>query len=383
MRYLYRPAAFVRIGGVLAFPAIRARGIHPGRPGIQTGRSLLAEPLVIRFPSDSVSRLRSFYEGRSVCVTGGAGFIGGHLVDTLHTLGATVSVIDDLSSSTLDHLGELLAMEPERIRFIQGSILDDDAVRDAVRGSAVVFHLAAIGSVPRSIEDPERTWQVNATGTLRVLQNARAHGVERVVFAASSSAYGDSQALPKIETQIPAPRSPYAASKLAGEHLISAWSHSYGLSGVSLRYFNVFGPRQAADSAYAAVVPAFIKRIASGEPLTMHGDGSQSRDFTYVGNAVLATLLAGSARLRTSGEVMNVGTGRRTTVRELATMIGERCGRPSFPISETPPRPGDVQHSLASLDRAKELIGYTPVVSLEEGLTETVAWYTGAASRRA
>lgn len=331
---------------------------------------------MIRFPADTVTRLRSFYEGRAVCVTGGAGFIGGHLVDALHSLGATITVIDDLSSSTLDHLGELLAMEPERVRFVQGSILDDDAIRDAIRGSAVVFHLAAIGSVPRSIEQPERSWQVNATGTLRVLQAARQNGSERVVFAASSSAYGDSPTLPKVESQVPAPRSPYAASKLAGEHLIAAWSHSYGLSGVSLRYFNVFGPRQPVDSAYAAVIPAFVRRIIAGEPPMLQGDGSQSRDFTYVGNAVLATLLAGSARLRTSGEVVNVGTGRRVTVRELALMIADRCGKPDLGVIEVPPRPGDVQHSLASLERARELIGYTPMTTLEEGLTDTVAWYT-------
>lgn len=330
---------------------------------------------MIRFPIDLVSRLRSFYEGRRVCVTGGAGFIGGHLVDALHSLGASISVIDDLSNSTLDHLGELLAMEPERVSFVQGSILDDAALRDAVRGSAVVFHLAAMGSVPRSIEQPERNWLVNATGTLRVLESCRQHGVERVVFAASSSAYGDSPALPKIETQIPAPRSPYAASKLAGEHLVASWSHAYGLSGVSLRYFNVFGPRQPADSAYAAVIPAFAARILAGEAPMLYGDGTQSRDFTYVSNAVVGTLLAGSARLRTSGEVVNIGAARRTTIREVAEMIAERLGRTDLSPVILPGRAGDVQHSLASIERARELIGYSPIASLEEGLTETVAWY--------
>lgn len=331
---------------------------------------------MIRLPTDTAARLRSFYEGRSVCVTGGAGFIGGHIVDSLHSLGASVTVIDDLSSSRLDHLGELLSMEPERVSFVHGSILDDAAVRDAIRGASVVLHLAAIGSVPRSIEEPERSWQVNATGTLRILEASKAAGVERVVYAGSSSAYGDAATLPKIETHTPAPRSPYAASKLAGEHLVSAWAHSYGLSGVSLRYFNVFGPRQPADSAYAAVVPAFARRLLAGEAPTMYGDGSASRDFTYVANAVLATLLAGSARLRMSGEVINVGTGRRVTVRELYQLVAERCNRPGIAPTELPARIGDVQHSLASIDRAKELIGYTPVISLEEGLTDTVAWYT-------
>lgn len=367
MRYvsLCRSAERRHVARVVCIEGLCARFVH--------ARFLIP---VIRIPADSVSRLRSFYQGRAVCVTGGTGFIGGHLVDALHSLGATVCVIDDLSNSSLEHLDELLAMEPERVSFVRGSILEDAALRDAVRGASVVFHLAAIGSVPRSIEDPERTWQVNATGTMRVLQAAKAAGLERVVYAASSSAYGDSPTLPKVESQVPAPRSPYAASKLAGEHLVSAWSHAYGLSGVSLRYFNVFGPRQPTDSAYAAVIPSFARRLIAGEPPTIFGDGSASRDFTYVANAVLATLLAGSARLRTSGEVVNVGTGRRVTIREVAQMIAERCNKPGLSPAELPARPGDVQHSLASLERAKELIGYAPAISLEEGLTETIAWYT-------
>lgn len=339
----------------------------------------------MKFPADIVGRLRRHYEGRPVCVTGGAGFIGGHLVDALISVGATVTVIDDLSSSSLDHLASLIELDPDRVRFVHGSILDDDAVADATTEARTIFHLAAIGSVPRSIAEPQRTWSVNATGTLRILEAARrrwqgmeraASGAgERLVFAASSSAYGDDPALPKIETQLPKPLSPYAASKLAAEHLLSSWSASYGISTVSVRYFNVFGPRQPADSAYAAVIPAFAKRLASGVPPVIYGDGRTSRDFTPVANAVLATLLAGAAERPLSGEAINVGTGRRITLLELAKLMAELVGRPGIQPELAPPRAGDVPHSLADLTRARELIGYTPIHSLEAGLSETIAWF--------
>src|SRR5690606_27009597 len=218
----------------------------------------------MRFRAEIVDRLRRHYEGRAVCVTGGAGFIGGHLVDALLSLGSRIAVLDDLSNSTLAHLASLIELEPDRVRFVHGSVLDDDAVADAVEGAGTIFHLAAVGSVPLSVAQPQRSWSVNATGTVRVLEAARRNwprptGRERVVFAASSSAYGDDPALPKVETQIPRPLSPYAASKLAGEHALTAWSRSYGISTASLRYFNIFGPRQSADSAYAAVIAAFAK----------------------------------------------------------------------------------------------------------------------------
>lgn len=260
------------------------------------------DPLAVKLPADKVAKLRTFYEGRGVCVTGGAGFIGGHLCDALLSLGATIRVIDDLSNASLEHLAGLIELEPERVRFIHASILDDDALRDAVAGCQTVFHLAALGSVPRSIEQPQRTWSVNATGTLRVLEAARAAKAARVVFAASSSAYGDQPDLPKVETQAPRPLSPYAASKLAGEHLLAVWAHSYGLSTIALRYFNVFGPRQPGDSAYAAVVAAFTKSLLAGEAPTIFGDGAQTRDMTFIGNAVLATLLAGACPSRLSGQ---------------------------------------------------------------------------------
>jgi nucleoside-diphosphate-sugar epimerase len=198
--------------------------------------------------------------------------------------------------------------------------------------------------------------------------------MERVVFAASSSAYGDDPALPRVETQLPRPLSPYAASKLAGEQAMFAWARSYGMSTVSLRYFNIFGPRQPADSAYAAVIPAFAKRLLAGEPPVIYGDGTQSRDFTSVTNAVLATLLAGAAERALAGEVLNVGTGRRVTLLELASIMAEKCGVPHIGPEFEPARAGDVAHSLADFSRAREVLGYQPVESLEDGLEETLAW---------
>jgi nucleoside-diphosphate-sugar epimerase len=335
----------------------------------------------MRFPGDKVARLRAYYGGRQVGVTGGAGFIGGHLVDALLSLGAVITVIDDLSNSTLSHLAELIELEPDRVRFVHGSVLDDSALGEAMGKPAArtVFHLAALGSVPRSMEEPGRTWDVNATGTLRVLQAARVAGAARVVFAASSSAYGDDPSLPKVESMTSRPMSPYAASKLAGEHLCATWSRCYGLSTACLRYFNVFGPRQSGDSAYAAVVAAFGKKLLAGERPVIYGDGSASRDFTFVGNAVLATLLAGAADKPLAGEVFNIGTGRRTTVLELAKAVEGAAAKGGGLASATPPqfapaRAGDVPHSVADITRARQLLGYEVVASLEEGLDETLAW---------
>ncbi|HYE61657.1 MAG TPA: NAD-dependent epimerase/dehydratase family protein [Phycisphaerales bacterium] len=329
----------------------------------------------MKLPADKVARLRSVYSGQTVCVTGGTGFIGGHLVDALVSLGATVSVIDDLSNSTLEHLSGLIELEPERVRFTHASILDDDALADAAQGAQIILHLAALGSVPRSMLEPQRYWSVNATGTLRVLEAARKVSARRVVFAASSSAYGDQPTLPKVETQPLNPLSPYAASKIAGEQLLSVWARCYGLSTVSLRYFNVFGPRQPADSAYAAVVAAFAKALIAGEPPTIYGDGAQTRDFTYVSNAVLATLLAGASQAPLSGQVLNVGTARRISIAELATIMAQQTGQPHLQPAHKPERAGDVKHSLADISAARQLIGYEPVATLEEGLAETVEWY--------
>lgn len=332
----------------------------------------------MKLPADKVAKLRTFYEGREVCVTGGAGFIGGHLCDALLSLGASIRVIDDLSNSNLEHLSGLIEFEPERVRFVHGSILDDDALSEAVGGAQTVFHLAALGSVPLSIEKPQRSWSVNATGTVRVLEAARAARAQRVIYAASSSAYGDQPDLPKVETQTPKPLSPYAASKLAGEHLMSVWANCYGLSTVSLRYFNIFGPRQNPDSAYAAVVASFVKSLLAGDPPTVYGDGSQTRDFTFVGNAVLATLLAGSCQGRLTGQVVNVGTGRRVSILDLATGLARQSGIPHVQPVFRPARSGDVAHSLADITLAKSLLGYEPVTALEDGLGETIEWYKRA-----
>lgn len=335
----------------------------------------------MKLPADKVAKLRPLYAGRTVCVTGGAGFIGGHVVDALMSLGATVSVIDDLSNSTLEHIAGLMELEPERVRFFHGSILDDDCLAQAMAGASCVLHLAAIGSVPRSIEQPQRTWSVNATGTLRVLEAARRAGVQRVVFAASSSAYGDLPQLPRIESMPVAPLSPYAASKVAGEQLCAVWSRCYGLSTVSLRYFNVFGPRQSADSAYAAVVAAFARALLSGKGPTIFGDGRQSRDMTFVANAVLATLLAGGLPKDQvgsgafTGEVYNIGTGERTTILELSERMARLAGLAHVTPTFAPERGGDVKHSQADIARAREVLGYAPVTSLEDGLGETIEWY--------
>jgi nucleoside-diphosphate-sugar epimerase len=329
--------------------------------------------------------LRAAFEDRRVCLTGGAGFIGGHLLDALLSLGTQVVVLDDLSNASAAHVAEMVELTPDRCRFVHGSILDDEALAEATTGAFsawnrpggadVVFHLAALGSVPRSIEEPQRTWAVNATGTVRVLEQARAAGARRIVFAASSSAYGDSERLPKDEMMLAQALSPYAASKLAGESLMHAWARSYGASTVSLRYFNVFGPRQPADSAYAAVVAALAARLLRGEPPLIYGDGRQTRDFTYIANVVLASLQAGASRRPMAGEVINVGTGRQTSVRQLADTMAAIIGSGAVEPEFRPERIGDVRHSLADISRARELLGYDPFATLEQGLEETIAWF--------
>jgi len=329
----------------------------------------------IKLPADRLGQLRSFYDGRVVCVTGGAGFIGGHLVDVLHGVGASVRVIDDLSNSSIEHLAALIEMDPDRVRFVHGSILDEEALREAVGGCKTVFHLAAVGSVPKSIEDPQRTWVVNATGTMRVLETSKKAGVERVVCASSSSVYGDQPDLPKVESQPPRPMSPYAASKLAGEHLASVWSQCYGLSTVSLRFFNVFGPRQASEGGYAAVVAAFCRSLLNADRPVVYGDGTQTRDFTFVSNVVLGILLAGATQNEMKGQAANLGTGRRISVLDLATAIARQVGMPTVQPIYKPGRAGDVLHSQADVSRAKQLFGYEPITRMEDGLQATVEWF--------
>lgn len=314
--------------------------------------------------------LASAYRGRRVCVTGGAGFIGSHLSLALARGGAEVCVLDDLSNGLETNLAEA----PGRVRLVRGSVLDRAKLGSAVNGSEVVFHLAAVASVPRSVEEPERAFAVNAAGTLEVLEAARLAGVGRVVYAASSSAYGDQPGLPRVETMAPDIRSPYAAAKCTGEHLVHSHARCYDLSAVSLRYFNIFGPRQREDSPYAAVIPRFIRALLDGKSLVIYGDGRQTRDFTPVANAVRANLLAGSVAGPLRGEVVNVACGRSTTVLELVAALGVLLSvEPAYTLA--PSRAGEVRDSLASIDAARELIGYEPVVSFEDGLRDTVgAW---------
>jgi UDP-glucose 4-epimerase len=310
------------------------------------------------------------FDGVRALVTGGAGFIGSHLVEALTALGASVAVIDDLSAGHRENLAPF-----PNVEFHQASILDRAAVARAVRGATYVFHQAAMASVPLSVERPRDFYDVNVTGTLNVLQAAADAGVRRVTFAASSSAYGESEVLPKVEAMPPMPMSPYAASKTAGEGLMRAWANCYGVDTVALRYFNIFGPRQTADSAYAAVIAAFAKALHSGRRPMIFGDGTQSRDFTYVHNAVHANLLAARAPKPLKGDVLNVACGTRASLNELARVMRESLGTPDLTPVYQPARAGDVRHSLADLTHIRQALGYEPVVKFEPGLRATMEWY--------
>jgi nucleoside-diphosphate-sugar epimerase len=317
------------------------------------------------------------YAGRRVCVTGGAGFIGSHLVEALLEAGAFVTVLDDFSGG--DEAG--VPAPDTRSRVVRGSILDPAALALAAGDAEVIFHQAAITSVPASVEQPLRCHEVNATGTLRVLEAARlgrgrrVAGV-RVVFASSSSIYGDHDRPALGEDLPPRPLSPYAASKAAGEMLVRAYAACYGIEAVSLRYFNVFGPRQRPDSPYAAVIPRFTKALLGGDRPVIYGDGGQTRDFTHVADVVRANLLAGASTRPLRGEAINVGRGAGATVRELlqalAAIIGVKAD-----ADHAPPRAGDVRHSRADISRAREVLGYEPQVTLDAGLCETVEWMRG------
>lgn len=328
------------------------------------------------WPEARSEQFRKMLAGRAVCVTGGAGFIGGHLAEALLGLGARVAIIDDLSNSDADHVAGLVDRFPGRCRFVFSSILEPEGLREAVTGCDIVFHLAAMGSVPRSIKDPERAMEVNLSGTLRVAEAARDAGAARWVYSASSSAYGDEPGLPKVETSLPRPVSPYAVSKLAGEYIVRAWAVTYGLPGISLRYFNVFGPRQSPDSAYAAVIAAFLKALTTGGRPTIYGDGTQTRDFTPVQNVVYANLLAACLPRDPQGEVVNIGLGCRTSLLELLEKLAALTGREEVEPIFKPARPGDVLHSQADITRARSVIGYEPIVTLDQGLSETVEWFS-------
>lgn len=309
----------------------------------------------------------SCYRDARVCVTGGAGFIGSHLCDALLDAGADVVAIDDLSNGRRENLAHVA----DRVELVEASILDETALDAAVDGAAYVFHQAALGSVPRSLREPLLYQQVNATGTTRVLEASRRRGVRRVIYAASSSAYGDSAELPLEESMSARPMSPYAAAKLAGESMARAYAHCFDVSTVSLRYFNIFGPRQRPDSQYAAVIPRFIDLIRRGESPVIFGDGSQTRDFTYVANAVRANLLAGSCARPLRGEVFNIACGRSYSLRQL---VGTLAGIMGVAIAPTfaPARTGEVERSWADVSRAASTIGYVPLVAFEDGLRRTV-----------
>src|SRR5213083_2933890 len=311
-------------------------------------------------------------------VTGGAGFIGSHLVEQLVAAGQDVVILDDLSSGRRANL----AAVRRRVSFIRGTVTDLNVCRRAVAGADYVLHQAALTSVQRSVDEPLLAHQVNATGTLNVLLAARDARVRRVVYAGSTSAYGNSAVLPNREDHIANPLGPYAASKLAGEGYCLAFHAAYGLETVVLRYFNVFGPRQDPKSQYAAVVPRFIAAALAGEPPTIYGDGSQTRDFVYVANVVHANLLAARApAANVAGQVFNVGSGHSVSVNELWDRVRGLTGVPVLPGHEAA-RAGEVKSSLASITKARELVGYQPEVDLDEGLRRTITFYREARMQR-
>jgi UDP-glucose 4-epimerase len=312
-------------------------------------------------------------EKRNYLVTGGAGFIGSHIVERLVHDGHSVRVLDDFSAGKEENLAPLL----HKIELVRGDIRDKAVVTDAVKDIEVVFHEAALGSVPRSVADPETTHEVNITGTLNVLLAARDAGVRRLVFASSSSVYGETLELPKHEKIQPQPLSPYALSKLTGEYYISIFKEVYGFEAVALRYFNIFGPRQDPNSSYAAVMPKFAMALLGGERPVIYGDGLQSRDFTYVENVVEANLLASEAE-NIAGQAFNVACGGRYTLLELLAKMKECLGSDVEPIHE-PARAGDVRDSQASIEAAQQGFGYQIKVGFEEGLRRTVEWYRSTA----
>jgi UDP-N-acetylglucosamine/UDP-N-acetylgalactosamine 4-epimerase len=302
-------------------------------------------------------------------VTGGAGFIGSHIVEELLQRGQRVRVLDNFSTGKRENLVTLL----ERIELIEGDIRSYHIVREAVQGVDYILHQGALPSVPRSINDPITTNEVNVGGTLNILDAARDAGVKRVVYASSSSVYGANKALPKQEEMMPQPISPYAVAKLTGEKYCHVFSRTYGLETVALRYFNVFGPRQDPESAYAAFIPKFIVGMMEGQPLVIDGDGSQSRDFTYVSNVVRGNLLALEAE-GVGGEMFNMACGSSMILNEIVEHLRRLLGCKGE-ISYGPPRAGDVPMSLADIGQARERLGYEPEESVEEGLERVVAWF--------
>ena len=303
-------------------------------------------------------------------VTGGAGFIGSHIASALLAEGARVRIIDDLSTGHRENIDEIGG----DVDFIQGSVADEALLAKALEGVELVFHEAAIPSVPRSVKVPQQTHVASVNGTFSLLLAARDRKVRRVVYAASSSAYGDQPTLPKVEQMSPDPLSPYAVAKLVGEYYCRVFTRVYGLETVSLRYFNVFGPRQDPGSQYSGVVSRFISSLLSGERPVIYGDGEQSRDFTYIDNVVGANLKAAEAS-GASGKVINVANGQRITLNELLAELKDLTGKHDVEAEYLEPRVGDVRHSLADISMARELLAYESKVDLREGLQRTIDWW--------
>ncbi len=308
-------------------------------------------------------------------VTGGAGFIGSHLTGALRARGDSVRVVDDLSSGRLDNLAGFSEVE-----FIQGDLADADVARRAVHEIDYVLHLAAIPSVPRSVTDPVRSHRANVDGTLNILVAARDAGVKRLVFAGSSSVYGSEPGLPKRESMPTAPMSPYALQKLTGEIYCRLFHRLYGLETVVTRFFNVFGPRQDPGSPYSGVISLFVTALATGRRPLIHGEGGQTRDFTYVENVVDGVLRAVTAP-KAAGEVFNVATGHRVSLLDLLGALAREMAASADP-EFAPARAGDVRDSLADISKAGELLGYSPGVSFDEGLRRTIAWYLASQAGR-
>jgi UDP-glucose 4-epimerase len=302
-------------------------------------------------------------------VTGGAGFIGSHLVEELVKRGEQVRVLDNFSTGKRENLTPFL----DRIELVEGDIRSYHIVREVVKGVDYVLHQGALPSVPRSVNDPITTNEVNVGGTLNILDASRNAGVKRVVYASSSSVYGANKELPKREDMLPQPISPYAVAKLTGEKYCHVFSRTYGLETVALRYFNVFGPRQDPKSQYSAVIPKFVVGMMEGEELKIHGDGTQSRDFTYVSNVVEANLLAVQAK-GVSGEVFNLACGRSLSLNEMVEHIAQVLNRKEN-IVYGPPQSGDVTHSLADISRTRQYLGYEPRVPVREGLERVMLWF--------
>jgi UDP-glucose 4-epimerase len=305
-------------------------------------------------------------------VTGGAGFIGSNIVEELVKRGEKVRVIDNFSTGRRENLSAFL----EHIELVEGDLRDINRVKDAVSGVDYILHLAALPSVPRSVRNPIASNEVNVSGTINILTAAKDASVKRVIYSSSSSIYGDTPALPKNETMAPNPLSPYAVSKLAGEYYCRVFYSVYGLETVCLRYFNIFGPRQDPASQYAAVIPLFINALHYGERPTIFGDGSQSRDFTYVANAVQANLLAVRAP-QVPGGVFNIACGKRYSLNEVVEKLNRIMETRIEPIHKEP-RIGEVKHSLADISLARQFLSYEPIISFEEGLIRAVAWHTKA-----